>query len=132
MSLIKGSCHCGSVAWEFDLPTKTVVKCYCSMCRKLQGTDHSTYVVVPKEQFILTKGKELSVCYQATKQSYKNFCSECGTPTHLVNGKHFPDDVMLPLGVVENYMEKLAPKIQVYTADKPSWVNIHDDEPIFS
>lgn len=132
LSNIKGSCHCGSVKWEFDLPIKTVVKCHCSMCRKLHGSDHSTYVVVPKEQFLLSKGKGSVTCYQGTEKSYKNFCSACGTSTHLVNGKHFPDDFVLPLGIVENYTDELAPQIQVYTSEKPSWSNIHDDVPIFS
>lgn len=132
MNKVKGSCHCGSVVWEFDLPIKTVVKCHCSMCRKLQGSDHSTYVVVPKEQFSLSKGKDLVVNYQATEKSSKNFCSACGTPTHLINGKHFHDDFVLPLGIVENYTDDLAPQIQVYTSEKPSWSKIHDDVPLFS
>ena len=132
MSAIKGSCHCGSVTWQFQLPVKTVVKCHCSMCRKLQGSDHSTYAVVPRSQFSLSKGENSLSCYQATEVSHKNFCSLCGTPTHLVNGKHFPDDVVLPLGVIENYMDELAPKIQVYTSEKAKWSCIHGDVPVFS
>lgn len=132
MSRVKGGCHCGSVSWEFDLPIKTVVKCHCAMCRKLQGSDHSTYGIVPKERFLLTKGKEAIVCYQATKVSHKNFCSSCGSPTHLMNGKHFPDEVVLPLGLIENYTDVLAPQIQVYTLEKAPWSNIHEDVPIFS
>ncbi|WP_444902388.1 GFA family protein [Microbulbifer sp. SSSA007] len=132
MNKIKGGCHCGSVAWEFDLPIKTVVKCHCSMCRKLQGSDHSTYAVVPKEQFSLSKGEDSVISYQATEKSCKNFCSTCGTPTHLINGKHFPADFVLPLGVIKNYTDELAPQIQVYTSEKPPWSNIHDDVPLFS
>lgn len=132
MSKIKGRCHCGSVNWEFDLPIKTVVKCHCSMCRKLHGSDYSTYVVVPKEQFSLSKGNGSVTSYQGTKVSHKNFCSKCGSPTHLANGKHFPDDVVLPLGIVENYIDELAPQIQVYTSEKSRWSCIHDDVPVFS
>ncbi|WP_445360282.1 GFA family protein [Microbulbifer sp. EKSA005] len=132
MSKIKGSCHCGSAAWEFDLPIKAAVKCHCSMCRKLQGSDYSTYVVIPKKQFSLSKGRDSIVSYQATEKSYKNFCSVCGTPTHLINGKHFPDDFVLPLGIVKNYTDELAPQIQVYTTEKSPWSNIHDDVPIFT
>lgn len=132
MKQIKGSCHCGSIAWEFDLPITTVVKCHCSMCRKLQGSDHSTYIVVPKEQFSLSKGKDRVVGYKATEISYKNFCSVCGTPTHLINGKHFPNDLVLPLGIVENHTDELAPQVQVYTSEKASWSNIHDDVPLLN
>ena len=131
LNKIKGSCHCGSVNWECDPPIKTVVKCHCSMCRKLHGSDHSTYVIVPKEQFSLTKGKGLVMSYQATEKSYKNFCSICGTPIYLLNGKHFPNEFVLPLGIIENYTNELAPQIQVYTSEKPAWVNIHEDVPIF-
>ena len=132
MNSIKGSCHCGSVSWEFDLPIKTVVQCHCSMCRKLQGADYSSYVVVPKEQFSVLSDPSKSTCYQATGVSAKNFCNTCGSPTHLVNGKHFPEDMVLPLGVVQGYSEALSPQIQVYTAEKAEWVNIHDDVPVFS
>jgi len=128
---IKGSCHCGSVNWECDPPIKTVVKCHCSMCRKLHGSDHSTYVVVQKEQFSLTKGKGLVISYQATEKSYKNFCSICGTPIYLLNGKHFPNEFVLPLGIIENYTNELSPQIQVYTSEKPAWVKLQDDVPIF-
>jgi len=132
MSKIKGRCHCGSVNWELELPIKTVVKCHCSMCRQLNGADHSTYIVVPKRQFLLLKGDDSVTHYQVTDKSYKNFCAVCGTATHLVNGKHFPDDFVLPLGIVENYTDELAPQIQVYTSEKPAWSNIHDDVPLFS
>jgi len=129
---VKGSCYCGSVQWEFTLPVKTVVKCHCSMCRKSQGSDYSTWVVVPSEQFTITKGSEAFTKYQANEKSSKNFCSCCGTPVFSVNGKHFPKHVVLALGTLDSYSEKLAPQIQVYTPDKAEWVKLHDDEPIFS
>jgi len=69
----KGSCYCGAVQWEFTLPVKTVVKCHCGMCRKLQGSDYSTWAVVPSEQFTITKGSEAVTKYQANEKSSKNF-----------------------------------------------------------
>lgn len=130
--MIKGSCHCGTVRWEFTLPAKTVVKCHCGNCRKLQGSDYSTWVIVPAEQYTITNGKDSVTTYQANKISSKHFCSLCGTAAFLVNGKHFPGDVVLALGTLQNYSEELAPQIQVYTPDKASWVTLHEDEPIFS
>ena len=129
---INGSCHCGAVKWEFTQPIKTVVKCHCGACRKLQGSDYSTWVIVPSEQYSVTKGKDAVTKYQATEKSSKNFCSACGTPVFLINGIHFPDDVVLPLGAIENYSDELAPQIQVYTTDKATWVNLHEDEPVLS
>jgi hypothetical protein len=132
MNLINGSRHCGEINWEFTLPIKTVVKCHCESCRKLQGSDYSSWVVVPCEQYSITKGKHEVTEYKATEKSSKNFCSRCGTPVFLVNGKHFPGHVVLALGTINNYSDKLAPQIQVYTPNKAAWVNLHSDEPIYS
>lgn len=132
LSKIKGSCHCGAVAWAFSLPIKTVVKCHCNNCRKLQGSDYSSWVVVPQSQFEVLSGQDVVSLYKANETSSKSFCSTCGSAAYLVNGKHFPGHFVLPLGAVNNYENKLAPQIQVYTTDKAAWVNLHEDEPVFS
>ena len=132
MSEIKGSCHCGAVSWSFSLPAKTIVKCHCNNCRQLQGSDYSTWIVVPQSQFEVLTGQDEVSLYKPNDSSSKSFCSKCGSATYLVNEKHFSGDYVLPLGAVVNYVDELAPQMQVYTADKASWVNLHDDEPVFS
>ena len=84
------------------------------------------------DQFYLRINSHAVTKYQANKKSSKNFCSHCGTPVFSINGKHFPEHVVLALGALDCYFEKLAPQIQVYTPDKATWVKLHDDEPIFS
>ena len=130
MSDVKGSCHCGTVQWEFSLPITTVVKCHCGNCRKLQGSDYATCVVVPAVQYKVVGGSD-SVTEYKTEISSKSFCSVCGSPSFLINGNH-PTDVIVALGSIDTYIEELAPQIQVYTPDKAIWLNLHDDEPIFS
>jgi len=132
MSKVKGSCYCGTVSWEFSLPINTVIKCHCGSCRKLQGSDYSTWVVVRSENYSISNGKNSVTSYQATSKSSKHFCSVCGSAVFLVNGRHFPDDVVLALGAIDNYSDELAPKMQVYSSDRASWVNLHEDEPVFS
>lgn len=132
MSKIKGSCHCNSVMWEFSLPIKTVVKCHCGNCRKLQGSDYSSWVVVPQSQFQVTSGEDKLTTYKASEVSKKSFCAMCGAAAYLVNGKHFPNEFVLPLGAIDNYNEDLAPQIQVYTTDKAQWVNLDKEEPVLN
>ena len=131
MTTIEGSCHCGAVRWSVTPPVKTVVKCHCGNCRKLQGSDYSTWVVVPADRFAVTGGKASLTTY-TTGRSSKHFCSRCGAAAFLINGKHFPDDIVLALGNLDSYAEALAPQAQVYTPNKASWVTLHDDEPIVS
>lgn len=132
MSNIKGSCHCGDIHWEIKLPVKTVLKCHCNNCRKLQGSDYSSWIVVPESQFNFKQGHSGTSTYHFSPMSRKAFCPNCGTTVLGVNGKHFPDDIMIPLGGVDNYSEELAPQIQVYSNDKATWVHLHDDEPVVS
>ena len=132
MNKIQGGCHCGHVSWEFELPVKTVVKCHCNNCRKLQGSDYSSWIVVPKSQFKVNSGREEISTYHFSEVSQKYFCANCGSTVYGINGKHFPTDFMVPLGEVDNYSEDLAPKIQVYSKYKAEWVHIHDDEPVVS
>lgn len=131
MKVIHGSCHCGTVRWEFTLPPRTVVKCHCGNCRKLQGADYSTWVVVPSEQFSVSVGEGALTSYRDGLSS-KSFCSLCGTAVFLVNGRHFPDDVVLALGSLDDYSHEIAPQAQVYSEDKAVWVTIREDEPLLS
>lgn len=131
MRAVLGSCHCGAVTWKLELPVKTIVKCHCGNCRKLQGSDYSTWVVTDPAHFSLQTGLEALSEYK-TFLSSKRFCSVCGSAVALSNGKHYPGDVILPLGALDTYANELSPKAQVYTADKASWVVLHPDEPLFS
>ena len=132
MSKVEGSCHCGAVTWAFSFPIKTVVKCHCNNCRKLQGSDYSSWFVVLNSQFEVLTGQDVVSLYKTNDTSSKSFCSTCGSATYLVNGKHFLGHLVLPLGAVNNYTKELIPQIQVYTTDKAPWVNLHEDEPVFS
>ena len=132
MNTTNGRCHCGTVRWEFTLPVKTVVKCHCENCRKLQGSDYSTWAMVPSDQHSITAGNDFVTVYEDEEKSTKYFCSQCGCTAYLINRKYFPNEVVLALGLLENYREELAPQIQVFTPEKAPWVNLHEDEPIYS
>lgn len=124
METIGGSCHCGTIRWELRLPVKTVLRCHCSNCRKLQGADYSTWIVAQPSSVKLTTGAERLTEYTPGR-SGKSFCSVCGSTVLLNNGKHFPGDVILALGGLDGYTETLAPQVEVYTEDKAPWVSLH-------
>jgi hypothetical protein len=127
---INGSCHCGKIRWCFSEPISTVVKCHCEICRRLQGSDYSTWVVIPRAQFKVINGKDFVTNYEPGA-SVKKFCSICGSPVYLINGKHFPKDVIVALGSILNYQSTLNPRMQTYALDKAEWVEISDAEPAF-
>jgi len=132
MGKIKASCRCGSVGLSFSLPATKVVQCHCESCRKMQGSDYSTWVAINDNQFNIDQGARYISEYKLNNQSSKSFCTVCGTGVFGVNGKHFKNHKMLPLGIVENYSSEIKPQVQVYTESKAQWVKLHNEVPIFT
>jgi hypothetical protein len=128
----QGSCHCKKVQWSFDLPVRAVVKCHCGNCRRMQGSDYSTWVIVPASQHSIDQGLDLITDYRGSEKSSKHFCQSCGTVVYCTNTGIFPDHVIMALGTVARATGSMHPQIQVYTPDKADWVTIHDDVPVFS
>ncbi len=124
------------------MPVSTVVQCHCHNCRKMQGSDYSTWVAVPNAQFKVIKGESFLSSYKVNQRSSKHFCSLCGTTVFAINGKHFLDHKMVTLGSIdlctpelctsEHCTAGLLPKMQVYTQDKAHWVSVHPEVPVFT
>ncbi len=76
-----GSCHCGTVVFEIDLPNglDELTRCNCSMCAR-RGA-----IVTPVELSALriVKGGDALTLYQFnTRVAEHYFCSICGIYTH--------------------------------------------------
>ena len=76
-----GSCHCGGVRFEVDLPDGLVDPrhCNCSMCRRRGATVAS----VPLGGLRVKEGADRLRTYQFNTNTAKHFfCSTCGIYTH--------------------------------------------------
>ena len=72
---VEGGCHCGGVRFQVIIDHPTVLDCNCSICRK-KGFLH---LIVPPENFILLRGKELLSTYKFNTEVAKHtFCRFCG------------------------------------------------------
>jgi hypothetical protein len=77
MTIQRGTCHCGAVAFECEVDVTTATRCNCSICTKLMWTG----VLIKPAQFRLLKGEaELSSYAWGHKVSTRYFCKHCGTP----------------------------------------------------
>ena len=78
----KGSCHCGRVEFEVNLPngfTEPPYRCNCSFCRR-RG---AIAVGVPLTHLKVIKGEAFLTQYQFKSNTAKHyFCSVCGIYTH--------------------------------------------------
>ncbi len=76
-----GTCHCGNVRFEVELPDGLVnpSRCNCSICRR-KG---AIVVAVPLSAVSILSGKESLTLYQFNTFTAKHyFCSKCGIYTH--------------------------------------------------
>src|SRR5918996_1112030 len=76
---VEGSCLCGGVAFEVELPFRRANVCHCSRCRKHSGGPGLVQGRVPRERFRLLCGGELVRTYRPEGGKVKAFCSVCGS-----------------------------------------------------
>ncbi len=71
----KGSCHCGSVAFEAEGEIKEILSCNCSLCQR-RG---SLLWFIPREHFTLRTPETALGTYTFNKHFIKHrFCPKCG------------------------------------------------------
>ncbi|HET6941516.1 MAG TPA: GFA family protein [Sphingomicrobium sp.] len=78
---LSGSCHCGAVQFEAELPVglSSARRCTCSICR-MRG---AVAVTSTNEGFRITRGEDKLATYRFnTKTAEHHFCSVCGIYTH--------------------------------------------------
>ena len=87
METYKGSCHCGSIAFEIKVGVIDVCECNCSICRK-KGIIHQ---LVDDSDFNLLEGKEnLSLYKFGANVASHWFCRTCGIQT-FGKTRRYPD-----------------------------------------
>ena len=83
--MIHGQCLCGAVTFEIDVPDGTLGEtrfCYCTECRRANGTAFSANVPVPQDQFRLTSGVDGITEYESSPGNHRAFCATCGSPVY--------------------------------------------------
>jgi hypothetical protein len=78
MTLHKGSCHCGKVAYEVETDLAQVIECNCSICQR------KGYLLtfVPRSALNVIRGEEDLATYTFNTHTIQHrFCSTCGTAT---------------------------------------------------
>ena len=78
---VRGSCLCGAVVFQVELPFRTFQYCHCSRCRKATGSAFGANLFVPAEQFTWEQGEELVRRFElpTAKWFCTTFCATCGS-----------------------------------------------------
>jgi hypothetical protein len=123
----RGTCLCGAVRFEVELPARFCVHCHCSMCRRNHGAAFVTWFAVPKTNFRFLAGDGAVSRYQSSAHGARSFCSRCGSSLFCEND-HDPDTIDVTLASMTGPIDR-APEAHVYFDDHVEWVEFRDQLP---
>jgi len=121
--MIKGSCLCGLVSYQYDGDINEMAICHCSQCRKAQGSAFATNSPLDASKLIFT-GTEHIKEFASNADKVRAFCSNCGSPLYSAL-KSLPGTKRLRLGTVDTDFI-CNNKYHIYTDSIATWDAITD------
>jgi len=80
MTILRGSCLCGGVAFEVEGPGRGVGSCHCSKCRKVSGTSGNAQFIVTTDLFRWVRGQQSVFTFKLADGWGPTRCKTCGSP----------------------------------------------------
>ena len=123
--VVHGSCLCGGVRFQVELPFRRASHCHCSRCRKHSGTSHLTMGRVPRDRFRLLVGEELIRIFRPDGGAVKAFCCVCGSSLF---GATWPagDEVSIRLGALDADPQ-IRPQYHSFVGSRAEWDELPED-----
>ena len=122
---MRGSCLCGGVTFEVQLPFRRANRCHCSRCRKHSGTFGLTQGRVPRSRFRLLTGEELIRVFSPGGGKVKAFCGECGSSLFGGDWPH-GEEISVRLGSLDGDPE-IRPQYHTFVGSRAPWDELPDD-----
>ena len=125
--MIKGSCMCGAVRYEYEGRFGTITICHCSDCRKAQGSASVIAAPIDVADFRWTAGQELITEYESSPGKKRAFCSRCGSPLYSRRDEQ-PKVLRLRMGTIDSETDA-QPVAHIFAAGLPPWAELDDELP---
>src|SRR5215510_3947970 len=124
-SIVTGSCFCGAVKFEIELPTLFCGHCHCSMCRRPHGASFVTWAGVPPERFRISAGGQDIVLFRSSEKGTRSFCRNCGSQMFCQTGTEVID---IALAALHDKIDR-RPEAHYYYDSRADWTAVNDDLP---
>ncbi len=126
--MLKGSCACGSVAYEVrGEMLGPVTYCHCWRCRKQSGASCGTTVGIRSCDLVFRSGEDRLASWESSAGTHRFFASCCGSPIFKREGPD-PEFLGFRLGTLDTDPKKLA-SLHFMLGSKAPWVEIVDSLP---
>jgi hypothetical protein len=124
---VVGSCLCGAVRFQAQLPSKWVAHCHCTYCRRAHGAPFVTWVGFLSENFSLDPDSQQPTWYESSPGAKRAFCSTCGSPM-LFESTRWPDEMHVARSLIQGALDK-EPSAHVFFEEHVPWLQINDELP---
>lgn len=115
---ITGGCHCGEIRYELSAAPDRVSICHCRDCQLNAGAPMVAWAVMPADNLKITRGAPATI--NSSGDSFRRFCSQCGTGLFYVNETFLPGLVDVQSITLDD-PSAFPPGAQVQTAEQPTW-----------
>jgi len=118
-SAISGGCLCGKVRYEISSDPAMAAHCYCGDCRRVTGSAMASVMLVPKDDFHLTKGelKYFSMKGDSGNEISRGFCANCGSG---ILAKLAMPMVAVKAGSLDD-PSRFNPQMNIFKSSAPAW-----------
>ncbi|WP_207063517.1 GFA family protein [Motiliproteus sp. SC1-56] len=128
--MLKGSCLCGGVRYEYEGALGPIAMCHCSQCRRAQGSAYGTNSAIQAAEFRIVSGQALVKEYESRPGKKRAFCGECGSPLYSrLDSK--PELLRLRIGTLETPID-IKPSYHIYASSAAEWYEFKDDLPRYA
>ncbi|MCW8925504.1 MAG: GFA family protein [Xanthomonadales bacterium] len=104
-SKVAGSCLCGAVRFEADLPSKWCAHCHCSLCRKAHGAGYVTWVGFEQHQVSIDNDAGQLEWYESSARAQRGFCRQCGS-TMFFKSERWAGELHIAVGCLDGELDR--------------------------
>lgn len=79
MSQGHGACLCGAVGFTVEWPSKWVVHCHCTSCRRAHGAAYVTWLGMDMAQVRIVDDEAQLHWFASSPGAERGFCGRCGS-----------------------------------------------------
>ena len=125
--MIRGSCLCQAVQYEYQGDIDEVAICHCHQCQRAQGTPFATNAPLDSQRFVFTAGEALLKTFFSSPGKKRVFCGQCGSPLYSQR-TDMPEVMRLRLGTVTEGVAA-EPGYEIYCESRSSWFREDSQRP---
>lgn len=125
MATTSGSCLCGELRFDADLPSQWVAHCHCTLCQRAHGAAVVTWVGFAATRVRLDDAKSRLRWYESTPGAERGFCTRCGT-TLFFRSRRWPGELHIVRSNFDGPVDR-EPQVHVNYDTHAPWLLVGDD-----